>query len=429
VLSSALQSAGKKLDERVRSILSVGACCFLAILVCLWSSGLVTNRAYLGSTEVASFGTGLSWWFPEGAAAFIERENIPGQIFNSYNEGGYIAWRLGPRYRDYVDGRGDPFGSELVKRSIRLMGSSPDSPEWQQEADRYDINAMIVPLGRHQALEQFPFFPQFCTSAEWRPVYLDETSAVFVRRRPETANLLQRLEIDCRTSPVPAVSPSGRDAHAFNQWANAAAVLEVLGRDAEAYAATGKALAIFPDSAYVHYTRAELLARAGDFRNAEAEYLTAAALNETNGASWIALAKLYEMQGRLSEAIQAWGHAIDLLPDPLDLLSLGYDDLAVHRPEEALRAFDRSLREMPAADNDPSFGANLAHGRAQAWKALGNLKQAVAFEEETVRLTPDRSDDWLELAQLYDLEGRGEDALQARQRAARLTGNPIANSR
>ena len=72
--------------------------------------------------------------------------------------------------------------------------------------------------------------------------------------------------------------------------------------------------------------------------------------------------------------------------------------MAAHRPEDALRAFDRSLKSMSAANNDASSRANVAHGQALAWKALGNFKQAVSFEEEAVRLAPDRSDDWLELA-------------------------------
>ncbi len=62
--------------------------------------------------------------------------------------------------------------------------------------------------------------------------------------------------------------------------------------------------------------------------------------------------------------------------------------------------------------------ASLAHGRALAWSALGDLKQAVSCEEETVRLAPDSYDDWLYLADLYDREGRITESQQARQRAA-----------
>jgi len=425
VLTSAIASLQNKIeDARLFSILTAGACCFIALLVSVWSGDLVTNRAYLESTAIGSlgvsFGTGLSWWFPENAAAFIERENLPGQIFNSYNEGGYITWRLGPRYSDYIDGRGDPFGEELFVRNVVLLGTPPDSPEWQREAERYNINTIIVPLA-YYGLDQFPVLRQFCDGETWRPVYLDERSAVFLRRRPETESIIQRLQINCSTTPLPAKLPTGNDSKGFNQWANAAAVLQALGRNSEALAATAKALAIFPESAYVYYTRANLFVEAGDLRGAERQFLAAAALRP-NGISWTKLAGIYEHQGRLNDAIQAWKRVAEIEDDPyLPLLSLGYDYLDAHRPKDALNAFDRALANVPAQPVvlvDKAFYANLAHGRATAWNALGDVPRAIKFEEETVRLAPDRSDDWLVLAQFYDSQGRIADAQRAREHAA-----------
>jgi len=90
-------------------------------LGCLRAVDLISNRSYLGGTNLSTFGTGLSWWFPESAAAFVERENVPGRIFNSYDEGGYLSWRLGPKYPDYIDGRAIPFGPKLFERNQQLM--------------------------------------------------------------------------------------------------------------------------------------------------------------------------------------------------------------------------------------------------------------------------------------------------------------------
>ena len=94
-------------------------------------SGLVTNRVY-SATQI-SLHSVQDWvgGFLREPLAFIEREKIPGQIFNSYSEGGFFTWRLGTKYGDYIDGRGSPFGMDLVERNIRLMGSLPDSPDWQ----------------------------------------------------------------------------------------------------------------------------------------------------------------------------------------------------------------------------------------------------------------------------------------------------------
>ncbi len=432
VFTSAWQAWGQRIgDGRSRLILATGLCCLLLLLTGIWSADLITDRTHLMATDTATFGTGLSWWFPEGAAAFIERENIPGRVFNNYNEGGYVAWRLGPERLNFVDGRGGPFGPELLERSVSLMGSLPDSSEWQSEADRYGINAIIVPLGRYDALQFFPFLRQFCSNEMWSPVYLDEVSAVFVRRTPQTEALIQRSQIDCASAPLPVNSTARSGSKAFNEWANAASLLSALGRKSEAFDATTKALAIFPDSAYVHFLRGQLLAGFGKPQDAESQFLAASSL-APKPVIWATLAGMYERQGRVSEAIAAWEHVADLSPDAyLALLSIGFDYLNENRPQEALKAFDRSEGSAPAAmKQDASLRGNLAHGRAMAWKARGNLKQAVSFEEETLRIAPGRADDWLELAQLYELEGRMADAQQARERATTAAGDPaIANPR
>ncbi len=420
VLASALAGRWERIRQtRLGSIAVIGLAYCVVGLACLRAADLVSNRSYLGTTNLSTFGAGLSWWFPEGAAAFIERENIRGHIFNSYNEGGYLTWRLGPKYPDYIDGRALPFGPKLFARNQQLMATPPESPEWQREAEQYGINAIIVPLARYNGVDLFPVLRQFCASATWRPVYLDEVSAVFVRRSPQNESLIQRFEIDCAKTSLPRAAPQGHDSQAFNQWANAAAVLHALGRNSEAFAATAKALGIFEDSAFVHFLRGNLLEETGDLGNAEQEYLRSAAL-EVNGSTWSSLGAVYHREGRLQDEIKAWQRAADLVrrPDP-ELLSLGYAELAAHRPREALRAFDRA-QSQAARPSDNNFLANLAHGRARAWSELGDWKRAISFQEETVRLAPDRVGDWLELANLYDREQRSQDAQRARERAAAL---------
>ena len=382
---------------------------------------MVSDRRYLASgDELGSFGAGLSWWFPERAAAFIQRENLPGQIFNSYNDGGYFVWRLGTKYPDYIDGRTIPFGPKLIERNTILMRSLPDLSAWQREAQDRGINTIFVPLGRSNGLHLFPVLRQFCASDAWRPVYLDEVSAVFLRRTPESEGLIARLQIQCATTPLPAVIPQGNSTEAFNRWANAAAVLHVLGRGSEAFEATTRALAIFRDSAFVYFLRGNLLEEASNFGEAEKEYLLSVGL-EPNGTTWSRLGAIYHRENRLMEEIDAWEHASELLPYPaIVLLPLGYAELAAQRPQMALQAFDRAVAGLPPHGGN-AFLADVAHGRAVAWDALGDLQRAVSHAEETVRLRPSSSEDWQILAKLYDREQRFEDGQRARERAATVS--------
>ena len=100
------------------------------LLALVRSADLVWNRYYLSSGQLSLFGPGISWWFPERAAAFLLRERLPRNVFNDYNVGGYLTWRIGPEYPVYVDGRLIPFGSAFFSRYRRLMQLPLDSPDF-----------------------------------------------------------------------------------------------------------------------------------------------------------------------------------------------------------------------------------------------------------------------------------------------------------
>ena len=84
------------------------------LLVVIRCADLVWNRYYLFAGQLSLFGPGASWWYPERATAFLLRERLPRNIFNDYNQGGYLTWRIGPEYPDYVDGRVIPFGAPFL---------------------------------------------------------------------------------------------------------------------------------------------------------------------------------------------------------------------------------------------------------------------------------------------------------------------------
>ena len=61
------------------------------------------------SARTEAFRRAQAWWYPERATAFLLRERLPRNVFNDYNSGGYLTWRIGPKYPVYVDGRLIPF--------------------------------------------------------------------------------------------------------------------------------------------------------------------------------------------------------------------------------------------------------------------------------------------------------------------------------
>jgi tetratricopeptide (TPR) repeat protein len=397
----------------------------LTILVGIRSRDLITNRYYLRSSQLTLFGTGLSWWFPERAVDFLQREKLPANVFNSYSLGGYLTWRL-PEYPDYIDGRAIPFGSKLFFRAYELSVEPPDSPAWQQEADARGINTIIVSLARYQGITLFPQLPAFCRSQSWRPVYMDEVSAIFVRRTPQTASLIDRLQIDCNKvsfalADARESATSRGKAELFNSSANAAGVLYSLGRYPEALAYLDQAQSIFTDDANLHLTRALVLEHTGHSAEAEAEFRTSIKL-EPNEEGWFDLGLFYMTQKRYADAVELFRRSAESSSRPHDMwMLLGQAYLQLNQPQPALAAFDKAEASSPFRDEGESLGAGfnslVATGRAKAWYQLGDLAQAVSFQEDAVKLAPDDSKLWLGLADLYDAQGRITKAEQARVRS------------
>jgi tetratricopeptide (TPR) repeat protein len=399
------------------------------------SCDLVSNRYYMRSTQLSLFGTGLSWWYPERAVEFLQRERLPGNVFNGYSLGGFLTWRLFPEYRDYIDSRALPFGPQLFFRAYDLSVEPPDSSAWQREAEARGINTIIVPLARYQGMTLFPQLQAFCRSQSWRPVYLDEVSAIFVRRTPDTTALIDRLQLNCETksfglpadlsalqsSSLPLSSFYRAKAELFNFLANAGGVLYSLERYPEALAYLDRAQSLFGDNANVHLLRALVFQQSSRAAEAETEFRTSLRL-EPSDESWFDFGLFYMTQQRYAEAAEVFRQSAGSSSRPHEMwMMLGQADLQMRQPEPALQAFDKAVDSSPFGAEGESLGTSfnslIATGRAKAWYQLGDVAQATTFQEEAVKLAPADAKLWLGLADLYEAQGRTTLAAQARLRA------------
>jgi tetratricopeptide (TPR) repeat protein len=426
--SSVLQTAAQFVAQRIssgqlRRALAFSLAGLFVLFGCVRLFDVVSNRTYLVRDHAATFGSGIGWWYPEGAAGFVEEANLPGEVINTYDEGGFVVWRLGEHHRDYIDGRAIPFGTSIFENQLRLMAASLDSAEWQHVADRYGINTFILSLERRQKTP-LARLKDFCASQNWRPVYLDEIAAVFVRRTPATEDLIRRSQLDCATVTLPVQPLPASPAIAFERWANAAAVLAALNRNTDALAASQSALAIFPDSGYVHWLRGNVFFAMWRNDDAEQEYLKAVALDPSDD-TWSSLGALYHRLGRMPEATHAMQQAARLSLQPYTAdLRLAYYYLNVMQPQQALGALDDALHQAPAValaeQGEGSLRFQVAQARADAWRMSGDTTRAIAAAEEAVQLSPDDAAAWSNLGHLYERAGRVADQQRAEQRAAQL---------
>ncbi len=417
--------SGTALTEPRRKKQAV-ACLVLAAAFC-WLVGirvsdLVSNRYYLSAGDASVFGAGTSWWFPSRAAGFLLRERLPGRVFNDYNVGGYLTWSIGPQYEVYLDGRAVPFGGDLFFKHRALMQQPPDSPEWQRQADLFGFNTLIFSVARYGGLGSIPL-RQFCQSRQWRPVYLDEVAVVFLRNLPQNAGWIGRLQIDCETVPFAPPATAGR-ADLFNFYANAGSVLYMLSRDAESREYLERARRLFPYDPNLYLAKGQLLQANGQMAEAAEEYATSVRVKETD-AGWYALGRAQVAQGKYAEAVHSIRRAAARSFHAHDRYhTLGQVYLTMGRFRDALDALDDAERLSPYRGRTETVGADfhaqVALGKARAWKSLGDLAQATTFQEQALKYSPGDPTRWLELAELYQSQGRRELADKARLRAKEI---------
>jgi hypothetical protein len=108
--------------------------------------------------------------YPTVAAAFVEARVPPrtGRLINEYTWGGYLSWRLGPRFKVLLDGRTNLYTPEFWRKTYL---SGPD--ERAEFLKSIDADAAILPTGGSR-------FEPALRQAGWREAFISRRATVFV---------------------------------------------------------------------------------------------------------------------------------------------------------------------------------------------------------------------------------------------------------
>jgi hypothetical protein len=110
--------------------------------------------------------------FPVRAAEFLRTHSSSGLIFNHYDWGGYLIWKLYPSSRVFIDGRADLYGEELLHQ---FADTYQFKNNWQRSLQQWGIKSVLVP--RDSALAT-----GLSSAAGWTISYEDSQAVVFVAR-------------------------------------------------------------------------------------------------------------------------------------------------------------------------------------------------------------------------------------------------------
>lgn len=141
------------------------------ILNAVLMAGIVAAMAYYFPSR-AEVEAKIAEKFPVHAVEYLRQHPVPGPMLNSYGFGGYL---IDAGYRTFIDGRGDLFerGGVLADyiQVIRLRPGGLDVLR------RYQIQSCLIE-------RDAPLSTVLLASADWKRVYSDSVSALFVRTAP-----------------------------------------------------------------------------------------------------------------------------------------------------------------------------------------------------------------------------------------------------
>ncbi len=119
---------------------------------------------------------------PVAAVDFIQSQQPRGPLFNSYNWGGYVLWRLYPDYPSFVDGRTDLFDDELLRSYLTAWSGQPS---WQALFQKWGIRLVLI--------EPEAPLASVLQSVGWRVLYQDALAVVLVP--PDSAGESQVVQM------------------------------------------------------------------------------------------------------------------------------------------------------------------------------------------------------------------------------------------
>jgi hypothetical protein len=127
--------------------------------------------------------------YPVGAANFVASNSLPGNLYNSYDWGGYLMWQLYPKYLVFVDGRST--SARFFRQSSVIDAADAG---WRGYLDENSVNTIITRTSFYDTGEPVSLVFSLAKDKDWTLTFADGVSLVFVRTEllPERVTPLEK---------------------------------------------------------------------------------------------------------------------------------------------------------------------------------------------------------------------------------------------
>ncbi len=136
----------------------------------------------------------------ENGVNFLINSNLKGPIFNNYNIGSYLAYRLYPKEQVFVDTRPEAYPLSFFEQVYNPMLSNLNT--FQTVETKYKFNTIIYGYDNGWP-NDIGFLRYLMQSKDWKVVYLDDKTVIFVKNDAQNKNLIQQYALSDNNFSVP----------------------------------------------------------------------------------------------------------------------------------------------------------------------------------------------------------------------------------
>lgn len=176
----ALSIIARKIKLGKRSHLIKGGVTFVLIGTIIWNINNVVQQK--------GFGLGTAKGAERGADFFLEN-NLKGPLFNNFDIGSYLDYRLYPTERLFIDGRPEAYPSSFLQNIYIPMQNDPKL--FGEQDKKYHFNAIFF---SHTDMTPWAqtFLKWITQDKQWSIVYLDDYVIILLKNTSKNAELIKK---------------------------------------------------------------------------------------------------------------------------------------------------------------------------------------------------------------------------------------------
>ncbi|MGH7204191.1 MAG: tetratricopeptide repeat protein [Candidatus Levyibacteriota bacterium] len=239
-------------------------------------------------------------YIPQEEVSFIKNSNLKGNMFNTYEYGGYLLYTLYPERKVFIDGRQDVYlCCEMPDYFVLDDSTSLSDTEFHarltQLFEKYKIDYALLPTMTQLGLKAIKVLS---TDNAWSLVFWNDHDAIYVRNASDNKNTLAQYS-------VTAATPLSNQP--YREKLRDKALDEYLRMDA------------ITNSALTKNNIGFIYLQQGNVEKAKSYLTEAVGINPSFASAYVNLATIANAQGNKQEAISQYKTALQYSPDRLDL--------------------------------------------------------------------------------------------------------------